>query len=167
MRFAEIARALAVLARNVSARRGLVVVLDDADRLSAGGRELLGLFLAELRDAPVAIAAFGREADGKDDEDGAWTAAMRASRPGTVRLPLAPLPEQAVGSWLGQVRDGAPASEEIRRLAQATGGEPVRIRDQLAAYGRRGPPGPVRLAGGRRDHRRRPGHRDGPRRQDA
>ena len=137
--FAEIARALAVLARNVSARRGLAVVLDDADRLSAGGRELLGLFLAELRDAPVAIAAFGREAGGKDDEDGTWTAAMRASRPGTVRLTLAPLPEQAVGSWLGQVRDGVPASEEIRRLAQATGGEPVRIRDQLAATAAAGP----------------------------
>ncbi len=88
---------------------------------------------------PWPSRAFGREADGKDDEDGTWTAAMRASRPGTVRLTLAPLPEQAVGSWLGQVRDGVPASEEIRRLAQATGGEPVRIRDQLAATAAAGP----------------------------
>ena len=61
MRFAEIARALAVLARNVAARRGLIVALDDADRLSARGRELLGLFLAELRDAPVGIALLGRD----------------------------------------------------------------------------------------------------------
>ena len=61
MRFAEIARALGVLARNVAARRGLIVALDDADRLSARGRELLGLFLAGLRDAPVGIALFGRD----------------------------------------------------------------------------------------------------------
>ena len=64
---------------------------------------------------------------------------MRAARPGTVRLTLGPLPEQAIGSWLGQVRDGAPTGEEIRLLAQATGGEPVRIRDQLAATAAAGP----------------------------
>ena len=60
VRFAEIARALSVLARNVAARRGLIVALDDADRLSARGRELLGLFLAGLRDAPVGVALLGR-----------------------------------------------------------------------------------------------------------
>ncbi len=129
VRFAEIARALGVLARNVAARRGLVVVLDDADRLSARGRELLGLFLAELREAAVGVAVLGRDEGG---EDGTWADAMLAGRPGSARLTLGPLPEQAIGSWLGQVRDSVPTSEEIRRLAQETGGEPVRIRDQLA-----------------------------------
>jgi hypothetical protein len=133
VRFAEIARALSVLARNVAARRGLIVVLDDADRLSARGRELLGLFLAELRDAPVGLAVLGRGENSENRGDGTWADVMAAARPGSVRLTLGPLPEQAVGSWLTQVRDSAPTGEEIRLLAQATGGEPVRIRDQLAA----------------------------------
>jgi len=136
VRFAEIARALGVLARNVAARRGLIVALDDADRLSARGRELLGLLLADLRDAPVGLALFGRD---ESPEDGAWADAMTAARPGTVRLPLGPLPEQAIGSWLGQVRDSVPTGAEIRLLAQATGGEPVRIRDQLATAAAAGP----------------------------
>ena len=136
VRFAEIARALGVLARNVAARRGLIVALDDADRLSARGRELLGLFLAELRDAPVGIALFGRD---EHRADTTWTDVMVAARPGTVRLALRPLPEQAIGGWLSQVRDSVPTGEEIRLLAQATGGEPVRIRDQLAATAAAGP----------------------------
>ena len=41
-RFAEIARALGVLATNAAARRGLMVVLDDADRLSARGASQKG-----------------------------------------------------------------------------------------------------------------------------
>ena len=132
-RFAEIARALGVLARNAAARRGLILVLDDADRLSARGRELLGLFLAGLRDAPVGVTLLGREASEENPGDGTWADAMAAAGPGTVRLALGPLPEQAIGSWIGQLRDAAPAGEEIRMLAQATGGEPVMIRDQLAA----------------------------------
>jgi AAA ATPase domain/Bacterial transcriptional activator domain len=126
VRFAEIAGALSVLARNVAARQGLIVVLDDAHQLTARGRELLGLFLSGLRDAPVGIALLGR------DED-AWTDAVTAARPDTVRLLLGPLPEQAIDSWLRQVRDSMPTREEIERIARATGGEPVRIRDQVAA----------------------------------
>jgi hypothetical protein len=140
VRFAEIARALGVLARNVAARRGLIVALDDADRLSARGRELLGLFLAELRDAPVGIALLGRE---ERRADGTWADVMVTARPGAVRLTLGPLPERAIGSWLSQVRDGAPTGEEIRLLAQATGGEPVRIRDQLAATAATAAAGPL------------------------
>ena len=140
VRFAEIARALGVLARNVAARRGLFVALDDADRLSARGRELLGLFLGELRDAPVGIALLGRE---EHRADGTWADVMVTARPGVVRLTLGPLPEQAIGSWLSQVRDGAPTGEEIRLLAQATGGEPVRIRDQLAATAATAAAGPL------------------------
>lgn len=126
VRFAEIAGALNVLARNVAARQGLIVVLDDAHQLSAGGRELLGLFLSGLRDAPVGIVLLGRD-------EQAWTGAVTAARPGTVRLLLGPLPEQAIDSWLRQVRDSVPTREEIERIARATGGEPVRIRDQVAA----------------------------------
>jgi hypothetical protein len=125
VRFAEIARALSVLARSVAARRGLVVVLDDADRLSAGGRQLLALVLDGLRDAPVGLALLGR--------DGAWAADFAAARPGAARLLLGPLPEQAIGSWLRQVRGRAPSGEEVRLVARASGGEPVRIRDQVAA----------------------------------
>jgi AAA ATPase-like protein/transcriptional activator len=126
VQFAEIARALSVLARNVAARRGLIAVIDDADRLSARSRELLDLFLADLRDAPVGVAALGRD-------DGTWTDAMTAARGDTVRLLLGPLPEQAIGSWLRQVLGRVPAGEEVLLLARATGGEPVRIRDQVAA----------------------------------
>jgi hypothetical protein len=126
VRFAEIAGALSVLARNVAARRGLIVVLDDVHQLTARGRELLGLFLSGLRDAPVGIALLGH------DED-AWTDAVAAARPDTGRLVLGPLPEQAIDSWLRQVRDSVPTTEEIERIARATGGEPVRIRDQVAA----------------------------------
>jgi hypothetical protein len=136
VRFAEIARALGVLARNVAARGGLIVALDDADRLSARGRELLGLFLAELRDAPVGIALFGRD---ENRADGTWPDVMVSARPGTVLLALGPLREQAIASWLSQVRASAPTGEEIRLLAQATGGEPARIRDQLAATAGAGP----------------------------
>ena len=125
VRFAEIAGALSVLARTVAARRGLIVLLDHADQLSARGRELLGLFLADLRDAPVGIALFGRDGDLMDYAG--------AARPGTVGLQLGPLPEQAIGSWLRQVHGGTPTEGEIRLIAQATGGEPVRIRDQVAA----------------------------------
>ena len=130
VQFAEVARALSVLARNVAARRGLIVVLDDADRLSARSRELLGLFLADLRDAAVGVAALGRD-DGPGD--GTWTGAMTTARGDTVRLLLGPLPEQAIGSWLRQVLGRVPAREEVLLLARATGGEPVRIRDQVAA----------------------------------
>ena len=130
VQFTEIARALGVLARNVAARRGLIAVFDDADRLSAGSRELLGLFLADLRDAPVGVAALGRD-DGPGG--GTWADAMTAARVDTVRLLLGPLPEQAIGSWLRQVLGRVPAGEEILLLARATGGEPVRIRDQVAA----------------------------------
>ena len=136
VRFAEIARALGVLARNVAARHGLVVALDDADRLSARGRELLGLFLAELRDAPVGIALFGRD---ENRADGTWTDVMVTARPGTVTMTLGPLREQAIASWLSQVLHSAPTGEETRLLTQATGGEPVRIRDQLAATAAAGP----------------------------
>jgi AAA ATPase domain/Bacterial transcriptional activator domain len=130
VRFAEIARALAVLARHVAVRRGLVVALDDADRLTGRGRELLGLLLDGLRDAPVGIALLGR-----DDGDGAdsWTAAVTAARAETVGLRLAPLPDEAIGSWLRQLLGRTPADADVRRIAAATGGEPVRIRDQLAA----------------------------------
>jgi hypothetical protein len=130
VRFAEIARALAVLARHVAARRGLVVALDDADQLTGRGRELLGLLLDGLRDAPVGIALLGRD-DG--DGDGSWTGAVTAARAETVQLRLGPLPDQAIGSWLRQLLGRPPAGEEVRRIARATGGEPVQIRDQLAA----------------------------------
>ncbi len=60
---------------------------------------------------------------------------MTAVRAETVQLRLAPLPEQAIGSWLRQLLGRAPSGEEIRRMALATGGEPVRIRDRLAAFG--------------------------------
>jgi hypothetical protein len=128
VRFAEIARALAALARHVAARRGLIVAVDDADRLTGRGRELLGLLLDGLRDAPVGIALFGR-----DDGDGGWTGPVTAARAETVRLRLAPLPDQAIGSWLRQLLGRPPTDEEVQRIARATGGEPVRIRDQLAA----------------------------------
>lgn len=125
VQFAEIARALSVLARQVAARRGLVMVLDDADRLSDRGGELLGLVLDGLRDAPAGVVLLGRE--------GTWADVLTAARPGSARLPLGPLPEQAIGDWLRQVLGRVPAADEVRRVAQATGGEPVRIRDQLAA----------------------------------
>jgi hypothetical protein len=130
VRFAETARALSVLARNVAARRGLIVALDDADQLSAGGRELLRLLLAGLRDAPVGFAVLGRDGSPGDDT---WADVVAAARPDTVRLRLGPLPGQAIGSWLRQVRGSAPTGEEIERIARATGGEPVAIRDQVAA----------------------------------
>ncbi len=143
VRFGEIAQALAVIARHVAARRGLIVVLDDADRLTGRGRELLGLLLDGVRDAPVGIALLGRDdrddrddsADGdRGDDDSGWTGAVSAARAETVRLRLEPLPEQAIGRWLRQLLGRAPAGEEVRRIAQATGGEPVRIRDQMAAF---------------------------------
>jgi hypothetical protein len=126
VRFAEITHALGVLARAVAARRGLIVALDDADRLTERGRELLGPFLVGLHDAPVGIALFGRD-------DAPWTDAVLAARADTVRLLLGPLPEQAIGSWLRQVRGRAPTGEEIALIARATAGEPVRIRDQVAS----------------------------------
>jgi hypothetical protein len=136
VRFAEIARALAVLARHVAARRGLIVALDDADRLTGRGRELLGLLLDGLRDAPVGIALFGRDDSGDDGgSEGGWTSAVTAARAETVQLRLSPLPEQAIGSWLRQLLGRPPAGDEVRRIARETGGEPVRIRDQLAVLG--------------------------------
>jgi len=139
VRFAEIARALALLARHLATRRGLIVALDDADRLTGRGRELLALLLDGLRDAPVGIALLGRDASGdsgaddRGDHDSGWTGAVTAVRAETGQLRLAPLPEQAIGSWLRQLLGRAPDGEEVRRIAAATDGEPVRIRDQLAA----------------------------------
>ncbi|HEY0935865.1 MAG TPA: ATP-binding protein, partial [Trebonia sp.] len=142
-RFAEIAGALGVLARYAAAGRGLVLVLDDADRLTGRGRELLRLLLADLRDAPVGVALLGRD-DGPDD--GAWTEAVAAVRGDTVPLRLGPLAGPAVGCWLGQLRGREPDGDEVRRVVLATGGEPIRIADQAAAVlsaGRRGGrPGP-------------------------
>ena len=113
VRFAEIARALSALARNVAARRGLIVVLDDADRLSERGRDLLDLVLDGLRDAPVGVALLGRDdsRDDSGDDSGAqdsatWAGILSAARPGAERLLLGTLPEQAIGSWLRQVRAG-------------------------------------------------------------
>jgi hypothetical protein len=125
LRFTEITRALGVLARHVAARRGLVLVLDNADRLTERGRELLGLMLASLRDAPVGIALFGG--------DDSWTDAVTTARGETAVLRLGPLPDPAVGSWLRQVAGRPPTDEEVRLIARATGGEPARIRDRAAA----------------------------------
>jgi hypothetical protein len=131
VRFAEIAGALAVLARYAASRGGLVIALDDADRLTSGGRELLGLLLTELRGAPVGFALLGRD-DGPDG--GAWTAAVTAARAETVPLHLGPLSEPAIGGWLRQLRGRPLAGDEVRRVARETGGEPVRIADQAALY---------------------------------
>src|SRR6185437_6941302 len=131
VRFAEIARALSALARNVAVRRGLIVLLDDADRLSERGRYLLALVLDGLRDAPVGVALLGRD-DSRAEGRGTWTGTLAAARPGAERLMLGPLPEQAIGDWLRQVRGRAPTGGEVHLIARATGGEPVRIRDEVA-----------------------------------
>jgi hypothetical protein len=138
VRFAEITGALGVLARRVAARRGLIVVVDDADRLTERGRELLGPFLAGLRDVPAGVALFGRDGGPAGGPvggrgDGGWAEDVAAARPDTVRLLLGPLPGEAVGGWLREVRGRAPTEEEIGLVMRATGGEPVRVRDQVAA----------------------------------
>ena len=63
-RFAEIAVALSLLARNLAARKGLVVAIDNADRLSERSLDLLGSFLAALRDGPVCVVLLGRDEAG-------------------------------------------------------------------------------------------------------
>jgi hypothetical protein len=126
VRFAEIAGALAVLARHVAARRGLVVALDNVDQLTAGGRELLSLLLDGVRDAPVGIVLLGRDGS-------AWAGDVTAMRSDTALLRLGPLPEPAVGDWLRQLREQPPTEEEVHQVAEATGGEPVRIADRAAA----------------------------------
>jgi len=129
MRFGEIARALGVLAADVAARRGLIVALDNAEQLTERGRELLGLLLAGLRDAPVGIVLLG----GDDAGGTGWMDAVTAARGETAVLRLGQLPEPAIGSWLRQLSGQAPTDAEVRELARATGGEPVRIRDKVAA----------------------------------
>jgi hypothetical protein len=112
------------------------VVLDDADQFSERGRYLLALVLDGLRDAPVGMALLGRDdsrAAGRAPGRGTWAGTLAAARPGAERLVLRPLPEQAIGDWLRQVRGRAPTGEEVRLIAWTTGGEPVRIRDQVAA----------------------------------
>ena len=146
LRFAELSRAVAVLARAVAARRGLVVAVDDADQLTAGGRELLGLLLAGLRDAPVGFVLLGRDDTTPDDVppgapspggtalgDGGWAGPVTAARPETAVLSLAPLSEEAISGWLRQLTGLPPDAGEVRRIARATGGEPVAIRDRVAA----------------------------------
>jgi hypothetical protein len=64
-------------------------------------------------------------------------------------LRLAPLPDEAIGSWLRQLLGRTPADADVRRIAAATGGEPVRIRDQLAAFGQDELPASAGGAGGR------------------
>jgi AAA ATPase domain/Bacterial transcriptional activator domain len=137
LRFSEIAGALRVLARDVAARRGLIVVLDNADRLTARGQELLGLLLAGLRDAPAGIVLLGRDGAGR------WTDAVTTARGETAVLRLGPLPERAIGSWLQQVTGRPPTDEEVRQIARATDGEPVRIRDKVAAAALLGGTGPA------------------------
>jgi hypothetical protein len=142
LRFTEIAAALGVLARDVAARQGLVVALDNADKLTERGRELLRLLLAGLRDAPVAVALFGRDdpaasgdGDGAAGRDhrGGWTAAVTAARPETTVLRLGPLSPEAIASWLGQLAGRPPGETEVRLIAEATGGEPALVRDRAAA----------------------------------
>ncbi len=128
-RFADIAGALSLLARNVAARRGLVVAVDNADRLSERSRDLMGLFLASLRDAPVCVVLLGRDEAG---DAAPWAKVAAGAGAGLVRLFLGPLPEEAIGGWLRQVREQEPTAEEIALVARATGGEPVRIGDQMA-----------------------------------
>jgi hypothetical protein len=131
-RFAEIAGALSLLAGNVAARRGLVVAVDNADRLSERSRELLGLFLAGLGEAPVCTVLLGREEAG---DAAPWAQAAARAGTGLVRLLLGPLPDEAIGGWLRQMRGQAPTAEEIALVARATGGEPVRIGDHVAGEG--------------------------------
>jgi AAA ATPase domain/Bacterial transcriptional activator domain len=129
LRFAEIARALGVLARDAGARRGLIVVLDNADRLTRRGRELLGLLLTALRDAPVGLVLLGQD----EESAGGWPDVVTAARDDTAVLRPGPLPEPAIGNWLHQVTGRMPAAEEVRLIAVATGGEPARIRGWIAA----------------------------------
>jgi hypothetical protein len=149
-RFAEIAGALSLLARNVAARTGLVVSIDNADRLSDRSRDLLSQFLASLRDAPVSVVLLGRDEPGgpvPPAEDTApaaedtvpaaegtvsWAEAAVRAGAAPVRLLLGPLPPDAIGGWLRQVRGQEPTPEEIARVARATGGEPVRIGGHVA-----------------------------------
>jgi hypothetical protein len=144
LRFTELAAALGVLARDISARQGLVVLIDNADALTERGRELLRLLLAGLRDAPVAFALFGRD-DARHGGD--WTAAVTAARAETTVLRLGPLPAGAIAGWLRQLDGRPPGEAEVRLIAEATGGEPARIRDRVAAAAP--PPGPA--AGGAQD----------------
>ncbi len=156
VRFAEIARALGVLARNVAARRGLIVALDDADQLSARGRELLGLFLAEparrprrhRAPRPGRGAPRGRHVDGRR-----WR--RRAPTPSACCSGRCPSRRSAAGC--ARCADSAPTGEEItadRAGDRRRAGTDPRPGGRRGRRGRRGPPGPVRLAGGRRDHRR-------------
>ena len=176
-RFADIAGALSLLARNVAGRRGLVVAVDNADRLSERSRDLMGLFLASLRDAPVCVVLLGRDEGG----DAAPWAEVAAGAGGLVRLFLGPLPEEAIGGWLRQVREQEPTAEEIalvaRRPAVSRCGSATRWPARpccplVAGPGRPADAAedagvPFGLARGRGDHRHRPGHRDRARRQHA
>ena len=133
-RFAEITGALSLLARNVAARKGLVVAVDNADRLSERSRDLLGPFLASLRDAPVCVVLLGCDEAGDTvpEDTVPWEEAAADAGAGPVRLFLGPLPDEAIGGWLRQVREHEPTAEEIALVARATGGEPVRIGDHVA-----------------------------------
>jgi len=136
LRFTEIAGALDVIIRDVAARRGLLVTVDNADALTGQGRELLRLLLAGLRDVAVGIVFLGRD-DPSDDQGGGWTDAVLAGTAAfaeTAVLRLGPLPPEAIADWLRQlaVRPPAEAEAEAELVAAATGGVPARIRDRVA-----------------------------------
>jgi DNA-binding CsgD family transcriptional regulator len=127
------------LAANLSERRPVALLVDDAhwaDRLSL--RFLL--YLTErITDLPMIVAAAARPHEAGDDEELLTDLAYHQS---TVLLGPEPLSPEAVAQVVGRLFGGAdaPDPEFCRACHQVTGGNPLLLRELIAALIEEGAP---------------------------
>ncbi|MEU3985655.1 AAA family ATPase [Streptomyces sp. NPDC026672] len=116
------------LVRQVSARRPVVLVVDDLQWADAASLDLLGHLMARLPDGTVVIGALRDRAPAPSSELGRMLAA--ASRlPRHRRIPLGPLAPAEVAELVRRETGRAPGPGATRLIHTRTAGNPFFVRE--------------------------------------
>lgn len=119
------------LVANLSEREPLVLAVDDAHWADSLSLRFLCYLAQRLADLPVLVLVAHRPAEPGAAND---LLIQLAASPGAERLELAPLGEEAVSALIRARYDGAmPVGQFTGACHQATGGNPLLLRELLAA----------------------------------
>ena len=120
-RRAELVAAICALARQVAARRGLVIAFDDAEQFTDRECELLREVRQRLADVPVGWLLIGQAQGGWHDLPDAGDEEVRFT------LSLMPLPAEEVRRWVVETQRREPSAAETAAIWQRTGGLPLNL----------------------------------------